>query len=135
MSSHMSPEKQIALFYGQLKDKTEELERVTRERNALQQQAEGWAMEAKSQRATVHESYQAISGATGEPGDWSGAEPVKALVAERDTLKSQVAVGKAWCQKTLGFGSDCRNNDPYIPGDGLCAHYGRCPWTGSGGEG
>jgi len=30
----------------------------------------------------VHEIYQLCTGATGEPGDWHGAEPVRALVAD-----------------------------------------------------
>ena len=58
------------------------------ERDALLLQAQGWACEAKAQRATVNEAYRAITGATGEPGDWHGAEPIKVMVRERDTLRA-----------------------------------------------
>lgn len=57
------------------------------ERDALKLEAQIHAQEARTQRSTVHEIYQAITGATGEPGDWNGAEPVRALVAERDALR------------------------------------------------
>jgi hypothetical protein len=53
-----------------------ENERLTRERDALKQQAKQWAMEAKAQKTTVHECYRAVTGGTGEPGDWHGAQPV-----------------------------------------------------------
>lgn len=43
----------------------------------LRQQAEQWAQEARTQRSTVLQSYQAATGATGEPGDWHGAEPIR----------------------------------------------------------
>lgn len=74
----------ISLVYGELR---EEIARVTAERDALKQQAEIHAQEARTQRATVQEIYQLCTGATGEPGDWHGAEPVRALVAERDALR------------------------------------------------
>jgi len=47
----------------------------------LKFQAEGWTQEARTQKATVHEIYQLVSGATGEHGDWHGAEPVRAYIA------------------------------------------------------
>jgi hypothetical protein len=33
-------------------------------------------MEAKGHKASLHEAYQAITGATGEPGNWNGAKPI-----------------------------------------------------------
>jgi len=59
------------------------------ERDLLLQEARIHAQEARTQRSTVHEIYQLSTGATGEPGDWHGAEPVRALVAERDRLVGQ----------------------------------------------
>ncbi len=52
----------------------------------LRQQAEAHAQEARTQRSTVHEIYQIISGGTGEPGDWNGAEPVREYVARMDAI-------------------------------------------------
>lgn len=60
----------------------EDVKELTAERDAIKQQAQIWKMEAETQKATVHEIYQLCTGATGEPGDWHGAEPVRALVAD-----------------------------------------------------
>ena len=57
---------------------------LERERDALTQQAQIWKQEAETQKATVHECYQVCTGATGEPGDWNGANPVREVVAQRD---------------------------------------------------
>ena len=50
----------------------------------LKQEAKIHAQEARSQTATVHEIYQLCTGASGEPGDWNGTEPVRKALAERD---------------------------------------------------
>jgi chromosome segregation ATPase len=42
----------------------------------LRQEAEMWAGEARCHKSTVHECYQAVTGAKGEPGNWNGAKPV-----------------------------------------------------------
>ncbi|TFH84949.1 hypothetical protein EQG41_19705 [Billgrantia azerbaijanica] len=55
----------------------------------LEQEARIHAQEARTQRATVQAIYQLVTGATGEPGDWHGAEPVRELVAERDEMRDQ----------------------------------------------
>lgn len=54
----------------------------------LRLEAEAHAQEARTQRATVHEIYQCVSGATGEPGDWHGAEPARVILAD---LRAEVA--------------------------------------------
>ena len=54
----------------------------------LKMQAQIWKQEARTQAATVHKCYQLCTGAKGEPGDWHGAEPVRAVVAERDWLRN-----------------------------------------------
>ena len=47
------------------------------ERDALKQQAQIHAMEAKTANSTIYEIYQVVSGGTGEPGNWNGARPVR----------------------------------------------------------
>ena len=56
----------------------------------LKQQAEIWAQEARTQKSTVHEIYQLCTGGKGEPGDWHGAEPVRAVIADRDRLRAAI---------------------------------------------
>lgn len=53
-------------------------------------QAKIWKQEARCANNTIGQIYQAMTGAKGEPGNWNGADPVKALVAERDALRAEV---------------------------------------------
>lgn len=48
---------------------------------ACKLQAQIWKQEARTANGTIAEIYQAITGATGEPGNWNGADPVKAFIA------------------------------------------------------
>jgi hypothetical protein len=57
----------------------------------LIQQAQIWKGEARCANHTIGQIYQLCTGAKGEPGNWNGAEPVRALVAERDALRAQLA--------------------------------------------
>lgn len=82
-------------------DQRAEIQRLREEREKLKLEAEGWAQEARTQRATVREAYQAITGATGEPGDWHGAEPIKALVKERNRLREVVKGIRHYAYDTL----------------------------------
>jgi hypothetical protein len=56
-------------------------ERIRQEQLALIErlrlEAQAHAQEARTQRAIVREIYQLVTGATGEPGDWNGVEPVR----------------------------------------------------------
>jgi hypothetical protein len=61
---------------------------LLRERDMAIQEAQVHAQEARTQRATVHETYQLCTGATGEPGDWHGAEPVRRVIQERDQYQA-----------------------------------------------
>jgi chromosome segregation ATPase len=77
---------------------TDALESLQSENAELRQLAERvkleaqmHAQEARTANATIAEIYQVISGATGEPGNWHGAEPVREYVAglrrDRDEWK------------------------------------------------
>src|SRR5690606_19977461 len=44
----------------------------------LKLEAQSHAMEARTANSTIHEIYQIVSGGKGEPGNWHGAEPVRA---------------------------------------------------------
>ena len=52
----------------------------------LKQEAQMHAMEARTANGTIAEIYQCVSGATGEPGNWNGAEPVRKRIAELEAL-------------------------------------------------
>lgn len=59
-----------------------ELERLRTENEALMQQAQIWKQEALTMQNTVAECYKAVTGSTGEPGDWNGAKPVREAISE-----------------------------------------------------
>lgn len=69
----------------------EEAERLRGLRDQLQQQAEIHAQEARTANATIHEIYQLCTGATGEPGNWHGAEPVRHLLEQLAQLREELA--------------------------------------------
>jgi hypothetical protein len=53
----------------------------------LRLEAQMHSGEARAHRSTVHEAYQAVTGATGEPGNWHGAEPVREMAARVKVLE------------------------------------------------
>lgn len=57
----------------------------------LKQEAQIHAMEARGANATINEINQFISGGSGEPANWHGAQPVKDFV---NALKAQLADAK-----------------------------------------
>lgn len=63
-----------------------EIERLTALVDRLKLEAQIHAQEARTANATIYEIYQCVTGGKGEPGNWNGARPVAALVAERDAL-------------------------------------------------
>lgn len=65
-------------------------EPMTWRESQLLMQAQIWKQEARCANHTIHQIYQLVTGAKGEPGNWNGAEPVKALIAERDALRSKL---------------------------------------------
>jgi hypothetical protein len=66
------------------------MQRLSWRESQLIQQAQIWKGEARCANHTIGQIYQLCTGARGEPGNWNGAEPVKALVAERDALRAEV---------------------------------------------
>lgn len=58
----------------------------------LKLQAQIHAQEARTANATIAKIYQCVTGATGEPGNWHGAEPVRRRIAELEAqlLEAQV---------------------------------------------
>jgi hypothetical protein len=65
-------------------DLSADLAALTSENANLRLQAESWAMEAKTHESSLHEAYQAVTGATGEPGNWNGARPIIEALAAKD---------------------------------------------------
>lgn len=87
------------LFDGeceQAREREIEYHALRRERDSLQQQAEIHAQEARTANATIAEIYQLVTGATGEPGRWNGAEPVRKRLATQ--IHQQGPPGGSECQ-------------------------------------
>jgi hypothetical protein len=78
------------------------------ERDSLKLQAVAQAQEMRSHKSSLHEAYQYITGATGEPGNWNGARPIKeavdklrqALTAERQRREAVEAIARDHVVKT-----------------------------------
>lgn len=54
----------------------------------LKQEAQIHAQEARTANSTIAEIYRIVTGGTGEPGNWNGAEPVRKCI---EGLRTQVA--------------------------------------------
>lgn len=61
-----------------MKKNAEELQALC---ERLKLEAQIHAQEARTANATIAEIYQLVTGKTGEPGNWNGAEPVRAALA------------------------------------------------------
>lgn len=57
----------------------------------LRLEAQNWSCEAKTQLSTVHEIYQVVSEAKGEPGSWNGSRPVRSLKERVKALREALA--------------------------------------------
>lgn len=60
----------------------------------LKLEAQIHAGEARCHKSTVHEAYQTCTGATGEPGNWHGAEPIKTALAEAKAARTAAEAEK-----------------------------------------
>jgi hypothetical protein len=81
----------LAYEFGYLRARTEQATEIAELKALaanLKQEAQIHAMEARGANATINEINQFISGATGEPANWHGAQPVKEYV---NGLKAQIA--------------------------------------------
>lgn len=56
----------------------------------LKQEAQIHAQEARTANHTIGEIYQCVTGATGEPGNWHGAEPVRARIAQLEASNEKL---------------------------------------------
>ena len=70
----------IATLATALEASQAEVERLKQERDALKLEAQIHAGEARAANSTIYEIYQVLSGSTGEPGNWNGAEPARQYV-------------------------------------------------------
>lgn len=62
----------------------------------LKMEAQIHAQEARTANATIAEIYQIVTGKTGEPGNWNGAEPVRERIKDlRERLAKAEAALKA----------------------------------------
>jgi len=61
-------------------------ERLTRE-------AQMHAQEARTANATIAEMYQLISNATGEPGNWNGAKPLREYIERMNVEREEACHG------------------------------------------
>lgn len=57
-----------------------EIERLRALADRLKLEAQAHAQEARTANSTIYEIYQVLSGSTGEPGNWNGAEPARQFV-------------------------------------------------------
>lgn len=77
-----------------------ELVMATDRADALLRQAEQWKGEALAHKSSLHEAYQVLTGATGEPANWNGARPFRQFVAvDRQAF---VFVLRAWVKRRYG---------------------------------
>ncbi len=63
----------------------DEVERLGELAERLKLETQIHASESKTANATIYACYQAVTGSTGEPGNWNGAQPVvESLTALRE---------------------------------------------------
>lgn len=71
-----------------IREAQDEIDRLRNLTDQLKSEAQTNAMEARVANASLYEAYRAVTGGTGEPGNWNGAKPI---VDEITRLRSQVA--------------------------------------------
>ena len=123
--------KELCVAYGTalitIHDLTRERDEALKEVEALKLQAQVWASEARAQKATVHACYEAITGKTGEPGDWNGAEPIRRYVAERDALALSQGMLLGALKNILSGISSCHYCGAELIPERGAAHCEDCP--------
>lgn len=111
-------ERRLIEYLTKIATLTKHVEELTTLSHHLKQQAIGNAQEMRTQKSIVREMYQVFTGATGEPGDWNGAEPARKVMAELAALREGATVtyrvefqwghSKAWEAVPAHVG-DCRH--------------------------
>lgn len=75
----------------------------------LKLEAQKWSLEARTQTSTVHEIYQVLSGAKGEPGTWNGARPAREIISEMQSQLTAANERVEVLEKALGFYANPNN--------------------------
>ena len=71
---------------------TERIAELMELADRLKLEAQMHAQEARTANSTIAEIYQCVTGKTGEPGNWNGAEPVRKRIAELEASEARLAV-------------------------------------------
>lgn len=84
----------------------------------LKREAQFHAQEARTANSTIYEIYQVVSGGKGEPGNWHGAEPVRAKLEalERENAELREAL-KPFAAHQTADGLRGPDSLLYIPDD------------------
>lgn len=72
-------------------DQVKEIEQLKNLAATLKLQAQIHAQEARTANSTIAEIYQCVSGATGEAGNWHGAQPVRDVI---ERLQAKLATAR-----------------------------------------
>lgn len=86
----------VLLMQKENTEQRAEIERLKNLAATLKLQAQIHAQEARTANGTIAEIYQCVSGATGEAGNWHGAQPV------RDVIERLQARLRATAQQIFG---------------------------------
>ncbi|PMR73752.1 hypothetical protein [Billgrantia endophytica] len=97
-----APAREADHIQDQLCARIDDLEREKQalldKNDRMRLEAQSHAQETRTHRATVHDIYQIVTGATGEPGNWNGAEPVRKafgqLLKDNAEIRRQLAMMK-----------------------------------------
>lgn len=84
----------------------------------MRQEAQAHAMEVRTANSTIYEIYQVVSGGKGEPGNWHGAEPVRAKLEalQRENAELREAL-KPFARHKTADGLRGPDSLLYIPDD------------------
>lgn len=95
---------------------TAEIERLRALSDRLKLEAQAHAQEARTANSTIYEIYQVLSGSTGEPGNWNGAEPARQFVAAARERIAELEGDNTRIKKALKPFADTfrRHNDPGV---------------------
>lgn len=95
---------------------TAEIERLRALSDRLKLEAQVHAQEARTANSTIYEIYQVLSGSTGEPGSWNGAEPARQFVTAAQERIAELEGDNARLKKAVKPFADVfrKHNDPGV---------------------